>query len=182
MSTEGVGDQVLHSLGDNIALRTKLYKFMITRNVSEMGHRWLCISDDGLRCLPSFSHLKYLSLEGSNTITDSSVCVLLTRCQQLTHLDLSWCRHLSDVSAVHISTLTALRTLNLAVVVQLTQESLLPITHSCTLLTNLDFAKIVGVTDNVVKNIAIHCTNLRCLNVARGSITEDGVLVLITLL
>lgn len=130
------------------------------------------LTDKALSSIAVLRALRTLKLRGVSSLTESGLASLQPLCGSLTSLDLHGCSKLSCGRLVHLSTLTSLRSLNLARCAVLTPESFADLPPS---LESLDVGECEGLGNRAIEALATALTALTRLDAPYAALTDNGV-------
>jgi F-box/leucine-rich repeat protein 2/20 len=132
------------------------------------------VSDEGFdKCIRRFRHLRYLSLEGISDVTNVSLFLLSQMCPDLEHINLTmW-----DVNDTGIEALSCgcrnLSYMNLSMCKNITDESLRSIGRYCALLRVINLNSCFKITDAGIETLVTHCKYLSGISVF-GCVLSDN--------
>ncbi|XP_072038828.1 F-box/LRR-repeat protein 4-like [Amphiura filiformis] len=126
------------------------------------------------------TRLQCLRLSSCRFLTVESFQTIAQKCTQLQELDLSSCRFIPTVAFEHISQLKELTSLNLYRTT-ISEPATIDIIRACSKLEHLNLGNVKTIQsyDNIVRELATHCRNLKSVNLWRAkTLTHVGLGVL----
>ncbi|KAJ8753843.1 hypothetical protein K2173_000097 [Erythroxylum novogranatense] len=141
----------------------------------------LNISDDGLALIGMHcSKLKELDLYRSAGISDLGILAIACGCLDLESINISYCTDVTDSSLIPLSKCQRLHTFESRGCLLVTSLGLAAIAVGCKRLTKLDIKKCHNIDDTAMLPLAHFSQNLRQINLSYTSITDVGLLSLVS--
>jgi len=137
------------------------------------------ITDNGMGFIAQrLTAISRLSLRHCGSITDQGVRLITARFNQnLTHLHLSRCHQLTDLTLESIARYcTQLLTLDMARCNNLTDSGFYTFAASCCKIQRMDLEECLNITDNSLLQLSIHCPCLKELTLSHcENLTDAGI-------
>jgi len=110
--------------------------------------------------------LKHAKLrKWKETVDDAVLAALVSKCTQLTRLDLAWCNRITDDAVLAVASgCTQLSSLNLLGCSKITDTAVVALTSGCTQLASLNLHSCDKITDAAVVALASACPQLTHLD------------------
>ena len=134
--------------------------------------KWAWRVDDAVvgAVVSKCTELTYLNLHGCRNITDAAVVAVASYCKQLTTLDLHGCGNITDAAVVVVASgCKQLASLDLDSCSRITDAAMVAVASGCKQLTSLNLRYCDKITDTAMVAVASGCEQLTTLKL-RGCV------------
>jgi len=163
--------------GDSVSLHLirRICSRRIGQSLTSLDFQFSAVTDDHFAIASLPATLESLNLNSCQEITEKTLVQVSRQCPGLKRIELYWHVKASDFGVKKLAACTNLTVVNLSGCKYLTDKSIIPLVQACTLIEVLNLTRISGVTCEAVKQIATKLPQLRELFLyADSGVSNEG--------